>query len=129
MPMGPALKREYPEIQHTVRFWSQTDVVRYEDQSFSERLTFTDATIFEAFSFPLQQGDPDFALREPNAVVLSEATARRYFDDAAPLGERLSIKLGETFYDFVVTGVVARMPGPSYLICFQPLRISPPTPT
>lgn len=50
MPMGPTLKREYPEIQHTVRFWSQTDVVRYEDQS--ERLTFTDATIFEAFSFP-----------------------------------------------------------------------------
>ena len=64
MPMGPALKREYPEIQHTVRFWSQTDVVRYKGQSFTERLTFTDATVFEAFSFPLQQGDPDFTLLE-----------------------------------------------------------------
>ncbi|MFQ5569489.1 MAG: ABC transporter permease [Rhodothermales bacterium] len=113
MPMGPTLEQEYPEIRQAVRFWSYRDVVRYADQSITEQLTFTDAAIFDAFSFPLHRGDPASALRTPDAVVLSESTARRYFGEADPLGQRLSIKLGEVFYDVVVTGVAARLPGPS----------------
>ncbi|MEO1077298.1 MAG: FtsX-like permease family protein, partial [Bacteroidota bacterium] len=75
---------------------------------YEERLFFTDPTVFEVFDgFTLLRGDPDRALAEPQTIVLSEATARKYFDEADPLGRTLVF---EDTLAFTVTGILADTP-------------------
>jgi len=113
MPMGPMLQEEFADVNGAVRFWAYADVVKQGAVTFTEQLTFADPDLFRVFSFPLQAGQPSLALQTPEAVVLSAPTARKYFGEADPIGQPLSIKLVETFYDFTVAGVLAPLPGPS----------------
>ncbi|MDX1531350.1 MAG: FtsX-like permease family protein, partial [Rhodothermales bacterium] len=72
----------------------------------------TDPTVFDVFAFDLVQGDPATALEAPNAVVLTETTARKYFGDADPMGQRLTVSDEE---EYVVTGVLADLAATSHL--------------
>lgn len=113
-PMGPALAAEYPEIETFLRL---RDSDRHllavgEKQFYESQFLYADSTFFELFTFPLAQGDPATALDAPNAIVLTAATAKKYFGDANPMGQTM------TFDDerrFTVTGVLAPSPGPSHL--------------
>jgi putative ABC transport system permease protein len=109
-PLAPALKQEFPEVKEVVRYWRWANVVRYQDKLLTEPVYFADPALLTVFSFPLLEGGPAHALDEPNAVVLSRSAAKRYFGEAAPLGKRLSVKLGETFHDVIVTGVAQDAP-------------------
>src|SRR5262245_17280901 len=59
VPLGPALKSEFPEIDAAVRFWQAfRPIIRYQDKVFREELFyFTDVPVFEVFSFELLQGE------------------------------------------------------------------------
>src|SRR5690606_19670097 len=71
---------------------------------------------FSVFSFPFLSGDPKTALREPNSIVITESTARRYFGDADPMGKVIEVKApGGTFEPFVITGVLVDIPTRSHL--------------
>ncbi|MEM0962042.1 MAG: ABC transporter permease [Bacteroidota bacterium] len=79
---------------------------------------YVDPSFFDVFSFQLATGDPETALDAPGTIVLSGETARRYFGDADPLGQVV------TMYDaynepnqvpLTVTGVLADTPGRSHL--------------
>lgn len=111
--VGPGLQAEVPGIAQAVRFHEVTDVVRVGAEAFSEHITFADEALFEVFSFPLREGQPTQVLERHDGVVLSEGLAVKYFGETSPLGQTLAIKLGETFYDFSVTGVASAMTGPS----------------
>ncbi len=76
-----------------------------------ERVYFADEALLTIFSFPLQSGTPD-ALREPNAVVITESTARKYFGDGPVLGKELRLN-GEVVLR--VTGVLEDLPANSHL--------------
>jgi len=114
-PLGPALQQDIPEVKTVVRFWRWANVVRYEDKLTTERVHFADPALLTVFSFPFIEGDPARALADPNSVVITQQTAARYFGDDDPLGKRLSIRLGETDHDFIVSGVVQDMPENSSL--------------
>ncbi len=64
------------------------------EHSLEARFNLVSAEYFEALSIPLTRGRP-FTAQEVNAsapvVVISEATARRYWPDADPLGKQLGI--------------------------------------
>ncbi|MDX1531560.1 MAG: ABC transporter permease, partial [Rhodothermales bacterium] len=111
-PWGPAVLEAAPEVEAAVRFrllaprlFERGDVRAYEPAGL-----FADATVFDVFSFSLLRGDPATALAEPNAIVLSETTAARYFGDADPLGQPLRVE-GEPLR---VTGVMADVPAASH---------------
>jgi putative ABC transport system permease protein len=114
-PLGPALQQDLPEVKAAVRFWRWANVVRYEDKLATEIVHFTDPALLTVFSFPFIEGDPARALADPNAVVISQRTAERYFGVERARGKRLSIRLGETDHDFIVTGVAQNMPENSSL--------------
>ena len=106
LPLAPALREEFPAILRAVRLIPMKDVVvRLGETSFSEEVLFADAALFQMFTFPLLQGDPATALQNPNAIVLSEKMAHKYFGAATPLGRRLALNFGKQFDDFIVTGV------------------------
>ncbi|MEM1116876.1 MAG: ABC transporter permease [Bacteroidota bacterium] len=79
---------------------------------------YADASFFDVFSFRLAAGDPATALAEPNAVVLTEAVARRYFGDADPMGR--TVLMYDAYNEpnqvaLTVTGVLAAPSGRSHL--------------
>ncbi|SHG55383.1 FtsX-like permease family protein [Chryseolinea serpens] len=70
-----------------------------------------DEHFFNIFSFPLLQGNPATALKEPYSLVLSEKMCKTLFGDVNVLGK--SVVFDTTNY--VVTGVVKDVPKNSHL--------------
>ncbi|OGG56037.1 MAG: hypothetical protein A3F84_16080 [Candidatus Handelsmanbacteria bacterium RIFCSPLOWO2_12_FULL_64_10] len=93
-PVGPALQAHFPEVRQMVRFERSRATVTGENRSFPESVVFTDPAVFEMFSFPLLRGNPETALKDKSAVVISEEMAQKYFGDQDPIGKRLSIRRG-----------------------------------
>jgi len=113
-PMAQALVNDFPEVVQATRLFTFRDktLVRYEDNRFvEERFFFGDSTFFEVFTFPFLQGDPETALVEPNTVVLTESTARKYFGQQNPIGQTLRVNERT---DYEVTGVMADVPTNSH---------------
>ena len=109
MPMAINIKAEYPEVENIVRLHWTTALLKRGDIKFEEGKTvFADSSLFAVFNFPLVQGDPATALKEPFSVVLSESTAKKYFGDANPIGQ--TMQFGDSGYNAKVTGVMQDLP-------------------
>ena len=125
-PMAPALLDAFPEIIEAVRLRSMGRLlVNREDHRFyEERFYFADANVFDVFTMPLLQGNPQTALQTPFSVVLTEEAARRYFGAADPIGQ--TVRLANQV-DLTVTGVLAPIPSqshfrPDFLASFASLQ-------
>ncbi len=114
-PLVAALKNDVPGIQDAVRLWERSDVIiSYEDQVFTEdKIFFTDSSFFDFFSFKLLEGDPKTALTEPNSIVLTENSARKYFGKDSGLGKILIF--GNAKSAMKVTGIVQDPPSNSHI--------------
>ncbi|NIM57704.1 MAG: FtsX-like permease family protein [Candidatus Aenigmarchaeota archaeon] len=111
-PLGPSLKEDFPEIINTTRITSRRFRLTYNDKSFDERPGMADGSIFEMFSFPLIKGDPATALSDPNSIVMTEETAKKYFGSEEPLGKTIK---ADNRWDFQVTGILKEVPHNSHL--------------
>ena len=111
------LEREYPEVKpgSTVRYAMHTQTVRLGDRLVDKDFAFTDPGFFGMFSFNLIAGDPSLALASLHNVVLTAATAEALGIDPDPVGQTLSIRIGERYRDFVVSGIIGKIPGNSSL--------------
>lgn len=113
-PMALNAKLEFPEIDKFCRFSPQSTLFRRGEKKFQEdRTGEVDSTFFEVFDFPLLQGDPVTALREPFSVVLSESAAKKYFGNENPMGQHLTWTDGNRLT--TVTGVMKDIPENSLL--------------
>jgi putative ABC transport system permease protein len=124
---APALKKDYPEVEAFCRIWGNEEptVFRIGEKEFSgRRVVFAEASVFEFFTWPLLNGDPQQVLREPFSVVLNASTARKYFGNDDPIGKVLLTESeqrnenGETATvtrQYKVTGVFADVPHKSHL--------------
>ena len=78
---------------------------------FTENHVFlVDSNFFSVFSFKMIQGNPNTALHEPNQVVLTESTAKRFFGDKNPLGQFISASGKNS----IITGVCEDPPSNSH---------------
>ena len=112
-PRGPALARDYAEVESMVRLRPRTVLASYgEKKFFGERILYADSNAFTFFALPLLQGDAATALVPPRALVITAALAKKYFDGEDPLGKTLRINARD---DYTVTGVMADIPGNSHL--------------
>jgi putative ABC transport system permease protein len=113
---GPAFKAQVPEVLQYARLMGG-DIygdVRHESKAFKLQLLFVDSTFFDIFSFKLLRGDAATALNNVNSVVITERTARRFFNRIDVTGEVLqmdadpsAMRIGKPL---VITGVVADPP-------------------
>jgi putative ABC transport system permease protein len=120
-PAAPILRREFPQVEEVARIvppYENADnvlVVRGERRFFENRVWFVDGSLFRIFHIPFLQGNPDKALDNPNAVVITQDMARKYFGDEPPVGKTLRIEIdydiGTTeLEDYLVTGIVRNAP-------------------
>ncbi len=114
-PFANALKTEFPEIQQATRILREGGgIISYSNKSINvEDIFFCDANIFEVFTYPLIAGDPKTALARPNAIVLTESLARKFFDD--PDKAINQVIHFENNYPNTVTGVMKDRPANSHL--------------
>jgi len=120
-PFGPALAEDYPDmVESVVRFFDfqvSELLFEYEKDSvnvlkFNEEWFYlADSNVFDVFSFPFIEGDPNTALDNPNSVVLTESTAKRYFGDEPAIGKVLRV---EEQGQVEVTGVMKDLPAQSH---------------
>jgi putative ABC transport system permease protein len=110
---APAIKDHFPEVQDYARInWHDGErVVRNGNVKFrEEHVCYADSNFFSFFSYPLLEGDPNTVLKEPNTVVISESSAKRYFGHEDPIGKTLDIATIGDAYHCVVTGVFKDLP-------------------
>ncbi|HUU52277.1 MAG TPA: ABC transporter permease [Candidatus Heimdallarchaeota archaeon] len=113
--LAPALKSLYPEVEEVARVWPwYGSLVTYVDKKFEEdNICLTDPGFFRMFTFPFIKGNPDTALNNRDAIVITESTAKKYFGNEDPIGQALYLAREET--DFTVTGVIEDIPANSHI--------------
>src|SRR5579862_669873 len=81
-PLAAALKSNFPEIEQVVRFRNRGGFqVRKGSQNIQEyMIVYADPSIFSVFTLPMISGNPSTALKEPHSVVITESTAKKYFN-------------------------------------------------
>jgi putative ABC transport system permease protein len=106
--MGPALKKDYPEIESAARIgWNQYILFGYGEKHLKANGTWADPSFLTMFSFPLLKGNPKTALIDPYSVVITEKMAKRLFGDENPMGKLLKFDNDNIFK---VTGLMKDQP-------------------
>lgn len=112
-PLAKTMKVEYPYVVEATRIKAAgTTHVKKGDLTVVENhIAFADASIFSVFTLPMISGDPKTALKDPNTVVLTESTARKYFNTTDAVGKTIIFNDKE---NFKVTGVIKDVPKQSH---------------
>ena len=93
LPLANALEQQYPQVIRSVRIRQRTSEIRIGEDIFRKvNVLFCDPSIFEMFSFPIIEGDPETALDDVNSVVISRSAAAKYFGQTSPLGRQLMVE-------------------------------------
>jgi putative ABC transport system permease protein len=113
-PLGPAMKEEIPEVKDVVRLLpTRKMLVSYgENKYYEENFYFADPSLFEIFTFPFVQGNPDKVLSSPSSVVITKAMASKYFGSEDPVGKTIRT---QNQNDYVVSGVIEDIPKNSHI--------------
>jgi putative ABC transport system permease protein len=110
MPLIAATKNEFTGVEKAVRYDSRgLNIKATQSEAFSEQVHFTDPAFFSLFNFPLVKGSNDIA--DPDAVLLTETTAKKYFGNQDPVGKTLLFYAGESYAKpLTVKGVLKDVP-------------------
>lgn len=103
------LQNNYTQIESLVRIMNDYDMFEYGEKRIEERRTaWVDSNFFDMFNFPLVSGNPAEALKGTNKVVISEATAEKWFGQDDPIGKVFQVR--DRAFELQVTGVMKDMP-------------------
>jgi putative ABC transport system permease protein len=104
-PLAKTLKAEFPYVENTVRIKNAGPLhVKIGNSNVLENgFAFADASLFDVFTLPMINGDRKTALAEPNSVVITESTAKKYFKNTNVIGKLIPVD-GNTLLK--VTGVI-----------------------
>jgi putative ABC transport system permease protein len=112
--LAAELKKDFPEIESTVRIATGDAVVFVNNTGFKENsnVAFVDSSFFKVFSFPLKEGNTSTVLSSINNVVISEKIASKYFGKENAVGKTLRLSTLDNNL-FTVTGVAKDFPANS----------------
>lgn len=129
-PIGPLLKNDFGEIEVMARTINYGLVIGLEKdgelvKNFSEPFLFVaEPDIFKIFDIDIIAGDKTTALTRPFTIMMSEKSAKKFFDSENPVGKQLRVN---SQFDLEVTGVFKDFPAqshwhPEYLVSFSTLN-------
>ena len=113
-PYAAALLNDFHgQIEQVVRVMPDNDLFSYNNRPFNEKKVFiADSNFFTLFSFRLLRGNPATALGDPNGVVMTESTAKKYFGNEDPMGKIVEMNKERKLR---VTGIAKDPPSNSHL--------------
>ncbi len=118
--LGPRGKETIPEVEEFVRV-RPDDVgmivinAENDERHQENAMWYVDRNFLHLFDFPLKYGDRESALEAMHSMVITEPIAAKYFGETDPVGKPLRVSGGVFSGDFVVTGVVEKLPVNSHL--------------
>ena len=113
LPLKEDLAPYKDEIEDAVQLYPAIkEKASFEGKRLYVNGAFTDPSFFKVFGFQLSAGDKKSALAVANGIVLSKATAAKFFGDSNPIGQVLDF---ENLGLFQVTGVLEDPPGKSHI--------------
>jgi len=109
-PVGPILKRDYPEVENATRCLPEDDIrFRLGTQDMTEHnVASVDPAFFNIFTLPAIEGNPAIATEQPRTAVLTASAARRYFNTTHAIGKTL-VRLDDTLV-YKVVAVINDLP-------------------
>ncbi|MGN6530798.1 MAG: ABC transporter permease [Ginsengibacter sp.] len=112
-PMGAALKQDFPQVEQYVRLRDHGGIlVKKGNQNMEEdKVIYADSTLFSVFTLPMIHGEPSTALTQPNSVVITESTAKKYFNSTDVVGKTMLI---DDTGNYKITGVIKDIPKQSH---------------
>ena len=116
--IAPAMKKDFPEVENYCRLIDANFLLANDRNQNKIRETkgyYADPAALDMLGVHLIEGNPTTALDGPYKIVLSEATAKKYFGQEDPLGKKLTVKEGDRI-SLEVTGVFREYPANSHLI-------------
>jgi ABC-type antimicrobial peptide transport system permease subunit len=104
MPLEAELKKD-PGIKHTaLTNWGETYLLTVNDKKIYKQGYYVGEDFLKMFSFPLQQGSAETALKDLSSIVISESTAEALFGQDDPMGKVVRLN---NLVDLKVTGVTS----------------------
>ncbi len=110
-----AAREEIPTVESSARMLAFGRYVLRNPENqraFYQPFLTVENSFFRMFDFPLLEGDPASALKEPNSIVLTTEMSKKLFGDEDPMGKTLESDRG---MDFLVTGLMEVPPVNSHL--------------
>ena len=114
--MGQLLKQDYPQVEEYTRIYSfgGNKLVKNGNEFNNEsKIAYVDSTFFKVFTFPAVSGNTNHVLNEPNTVVITESTAKKYFGTTNAAGKFIETD-DNGGKDYKVTAVIKDMPENSH---------------
>jgi putative ABC transport system permease protein len=119
--VGPESLKQFPEVEDALHFTGFGRITMGNDPPTRQYVSLLalDPNFFTFFDFPLVEGDRSTMLSSPDAVVITESTARKYFGNEPALGKSIWSNLvrreNRQYVAFTVAGVVKDFPSNSHL--------------
>ena len=113
-PMGPTLKKDFPQVEQYVRFrgYEGLLVKKGAENVQESNVIYADSTLFDVFTLPMTDGDPKTALAAPYSLVITEDMAKKYFNTTANVVGK-SLVINDTG-NYKITGVIKNIPKQSH---------------
>jgi putative ABC transport system permease protein len=102
--LGPMLAEEFADVRAYVRFLqpglqlgaTTERAISHGNDTFPwSDVYLADPNVFDVFSHKILYGDPKTALVDPSSAAVSRRFARKYFGEANPVGETITLDHGE----------------------------------
>ena len=110
MPAVKQAQSEFAGIAEAVRWDRRGLNIKYDkNEPFAEQVHFTDPAFFDLFNFPVVAGSNN--ITDKNSVLITEATAKKYFGKQDAIGKSLILYSDEKYaMPLTVTGVLKDVP-------------------
>lgn len=112
--LAQTLIDEIPEVEASVRMLGvgKTLITVNNENFYEDKILRSDQAIFDIFTFPFRQGNPETALSNKSSIVLTKDAAKKYFREQNPLGQEIIFNERSSY---TVTGVVENPPLQSHI--------------
>jgi len=111
-PVTTTMQASFPEVTAQTHLIPQDMTAQVAGRQFPVSVASVDTNFLRVIRLPLVSGNPATALAKPESLLLSEATAKKFFGTANPLGK--TVLLGDG-HALVVTGVLRDLPHNTHL--------------
>ncbi|HSN10138.1 MAG TPA: ABC transporter permease [Hanamia sp.] len=108
IPLAPALKQNFPEVEDAVRVKSGPNyLLTAGDKKLLKQGNIVDSGFLKMFSFPMLYGNPVTALDGIYHIVITKSLSKALFGNENPMGKTIKIDSTDMF---TVTGVLKELP-------------------
>jgi putative ABC transport system permease protein len=112
-PVVNSMQAQIPGVLARTHLIPESMTAQVGDRQFPANIDFVDPNFFQMIKLPLVAGDPARVLAQPESIVLSETTARKYFGTGDPVGKSIMVGGSRTLR---VTGVMRDLPHNTQLV-------------